>query len=240
MNNPNGPYPGRQLFTGLTVENKPCFAYLVTGRSAASRERIATPLENGVRIGPLGGLQYDPLRHYSAVKYSRSSGILAVSNGIQTEAIFEMYQLLFNTSGKPGKEYLESILEGAGAEPDPPINTPRIAGVITRSSGGEPVFIIGIKASGKAARAWQNPATPGKIFGVAVYRGDMDSPQATDPDSTPSQIEFKEKSPRELAELLFDISGATSKGSDIRVCSVGGVRSENRQWEIFIKNVHAI
>ena len=109
MKNPNGPYPGRQLFVGLTSEKKPCFAYLITGRSPASRERIATQVENSIRIGPVGTVQYDPLRHYSAVKYDSVSGILTVSNGIQTEAIFETYKLLHNTGNHPGQEYLEKI-----------------------------------------------------------------------------------------------------------------------------------
>ena len=103
MNNPNGPYPGRQLFLGLTLEDEPCFAYLVTGRSPESRERIAIPLDDGIRIGPIGNLRYDNLRHYSAVKYDNKSGIAVVSNGIQTEAIFETYRLLYNTGSYPGQ-----------------------------------------------------------------------------------------------------------------------------------------
>ena len=46
MNNPNGPYPGRQLFLGTTVDGRRAFAYLVTGRSPASPERKATVREN--------------------------------------------------------------------------------------------------------------------------------------------------------------------------------------------------
>jgi IMP cyclohydrolase len=148
MKNPNGPYPGRQLFLGLTPDNQPCLAYLVTGRSPASRERIAVAIENGVRIGPAGGAVYDPLRHYSALKYDNPSGVMAVSNGIQTEAIFETYKLIHGTGNQPGKDYLEKILDGAGAEPDPPINTPRIGGIATQTQQGKPVLIIGIKTFG--------------------------------------------------------------------------------------------
>ena len=94
MKNPNGPYPGRQLFLGLTKDEKPAFAYLVTGRSPQSRERKAATKENSIIMGPIGKLPYDPLRHYTAVKYDSSIGLLAVSNGIQTEAIYETYKLL--------------------------------------------------------------------------------------------------------------------------------------------------
>ena len=114
--NPNGPYPGRQLFIGMTLNGNPAVAYLVTGRSPASRERKASPLDNGIIIGPLGNQPYDPLRHYTGLKYDNVSGIMAVSNGIQTEAIFETYKLLFNTNSMPAKDYMETILEGAQAE----------------------------------------------------------------------------------------------------------------------------
>ena len=96
MPNPNGPYPGRQLFVGLTTDGRQALAYLVTGRSAQSRERKATLRDNTIIIGPLGNVPYDPLRHYTAVKWDDASGVVAVSNGIQTEAIYETYRLLHN------------------------------------------------------------------------------------------------------------------------------------------------
>ena len=82
MNNPNGPYPGRQLFIGNNGNGNPSFVYLVTGRSMGSRERIATRMENKIIMGPIGNQAYDPLRHYSAVAYDSNSGIIVISNGI--------------------------------------------------------------------------------------------------------------------------------------------------------------
>ena len=49
MKNPNGPYPGRQLFLGMTASGKPAFVYLVTGRSPQSRERKASQIIDWVR-----------------------------------------------------------------------------------------------------------------------------------------------------------------------------------------------
>ncbi len=240
MNNPNGPYPGRQLFLGLTQESQPCFAYLVTGRSLASRERLAVAIENAVRIGPVGTAQYDPLRHYSAVKFDPLSGILAVSNGIQTEAVLETYKLLHYTGNHPDMSFLEKILDGAGAEPDPPLNTSRIAGIITKGGDGKSVFIIGIKAYERPAKGWQISPSPGTITGISTYKGDMEKPEDTDPNSTPAKLEFKGHSPQELADFLFDISAAHYKGADVRVCSLGGIRFDNRQWDLAIKNVFTI
>ena len=163
--NPDGLYPGRQLFLGMTMSGSPAVAYLVTGRSTASRERKASPLNNGIIIGPIGNQTYDPLRHYTGVKYDNTSGIIAVSNGIQTEAIFETYRLLFNTNSLPSKDYLEKILEGAQAEPDS-LHTPRIAGVITQNNNNEPVFIIGIKRYDMSAKTFRREATPGASLSI--------------------------------------------------------------------------
>jgi IMP cyclohydrolase len=235
MNNPNGPYPGRQLFLGLTSENKPCFVYLVTGRSPESRERKAVQFEEVIRIGPLGAAAYDPLRHYSAVKINNKNGLATVTNGIQTEAIFEMYNLLFNTANKPGQDYLEKLLDGAGAEPDS-LHTPRIAGVIARHNNN-PVFFLGMKGFNTPARAWQIEPKSGALTGISTYRGDMEKAEARNPQDLLPVLEFEGKSAGDMAEFLFSISASVSKGNDIRVCTVGGVFSKG-QWEIALKNVH--
>ncbi len=236
MNNPVAPYPGRQLFLGLTQKNHPFFAYLITGRSPESRERKAVQVGNVIRIGPLGDQPYDPLRHYSAVKFDNASGIAAVSNGIQTEAIFEIYRLLFNTASAPAADYLQKIMEGAGAEPDS-YHTPRIAGLIT-GTFEKPVFILGIKAAASPARAALVKPSAGRMIGVSTYRGSLESPDARDPSAAFPEIEFAGSDAAELASFLFDISRAEYKGNDIRVCAVGGVCSSQGVWHFSIKNVH--
>jgi IMP cyclohydrolase len=239
MQNPNGPYPGRQLFLGLTSQQEPAFAYLITGRSPESRQRKAVKVENTVRIGPLGNQPYDPLRHYSSLKYDNASGVAAVSNGIQTEAVFEMYKLLFNTSSQPGKEYLEKILDGAGAEPDS-YHTPRIAGVIITSAEKKtaPVLIIGVKAFNLPAKAWIVEPTPGLFFGISTYKGQMENPVARNPDDVLAKLELKGNSPAEIGAQLFDISAASYQGNDIRVCTVAGISENKNDWSISIKNVN--
>jgi IMP cyclohydrolase len=238
MNNPVAPYPGRQLFLGLTKDNLPFIAYLVTGRSPESRERKGVLVEDVIRIGPLGNQAYDPLRHYSAVKFDNASGVVAVSNGIQTEAIFETYKLLFNTASLPSADYLQKIMEGAGAEPDS-YHTPRIAGLITSPAdkGGKTVFLIGIKAASQPARSISVAPEAGRMIGISTYNGSMDNPEARDPAAVLPEMEFKGSTALELATFLFDISAAEYKGNDIRVCAVGGIRARSG-WHFSIKNVH--
>jgi IMP cyclohydrolase len=238
MGNPNGPYPGRQLFLGLTVDNNPCFAYLVTGRSPESRERKAVAANDLVRMGPIGNVEYDPLRHYAAVKFDSSSGLLSVSNGIQTDAIFEAYKLVLNTVSPVTGDAMQVLLEGAGAEPDS-YHTPRIAGVVTNSQDKtKPLFFVGMKAFTSPAKVTQIDPKPGTVIGISTYKGSLDSPEARDPGAALPEVNIKTKSAQDLAKYLFDISEVLYKGNDIRVCTVAGVRSKGQGWSLAINNVH--
>jgi IMP cyclohydrolase len=238
MENPNGPYPGRQLFLGLTADKNPFFAYLVTGRSPESRERKAIAVNDLVRMGPIGNVEYDPLRHYAAVKLDNSSGLLSVSNGIQTDAIFEAYKLIFNTASPVVKDSMQVLLEGAGAEPDS-YHTPRIAGVVTSSADKtRPVFFIGMKAFTSPAKVTQIDPKPATMIGISTYKGSLDNPEARDPGAVLPEVNIKAKSAQDIAKYLFDISEVLYKGNDIRVCTVAGVRSNNQSWSIAINNVH--
>jgi IMP cyclohydrolase len=218
------------------MSGSPAVAYLVTGRSSASRERKASPLDNGIIIGPLGNQPYDPLRHYTGVKYDNTSGIITLSNGIQTEAIFETYKLLFNTSSSPTKDFMEKLLDGAQAEPDS-LHTPRIAGVVTNSTDTKTVLIVGIKRHDMPAKAFQIEPKFGTLTGISTYKGSLENPESFDPSAGLATLDFKGKTPIELAEHLFEVSKAVYNGDDIRVCAVGGIRSEDkRTWQVAIRN----
>jgi IMP cyclohydrolase len=236
MNNPRGPYPGRQLFLGLTTDKRPALAYLVTGRSKESRERKAVQVDSTIRMGPLGDIAYDPLRHYTAVKYDNQSGIIAVSNGIQTETIYEIYKLLYNVGSPLTKDFMARIMEGANAEPDS-YHTPRIAGVVV--DGPNPTLIIGVKNFWQPAIANQLIPRPGTLTGISTYEGSMDNPVATNPTAALPDLKFEGKTPGELAKFIYEISQAEYKGDDIRVCGIGIMRSaDNKNWEISIINAH--
>ena len=238
MKNPNGPYPGRQIFLGMTKDERPAFAYLVTGRSPQSRERKATAKENSIIMGPIGNAPYDPLRHYTAVKYDNNIGLMAVSNGIQTEAIFETYKLVYHVKSKPTSGYLKKIMDGANYEPDS-LRTPRISGVITNTSDkNRPVFIISIKIAGKPAYTWSIKPKPGTLYGIATYQGNMENPGAYKADKGPTELKFSAKISHEIADFIYEISAATNQGDDIRVSAIGGMRGEDNAWKIALINRH--
>ncbi|OGO18867.1 MAG: hypothetical protein A2Z15_09295 [Chloroflexi bacterium RBG_16_50_11] len=238
MKNPNGPYPGRQLFLGLTKDEKPAFAYLVTGRSPQSRERKAATKKNSIIMGPIGKLPYDPLRHYTAVKYDSSIGLLAVSNGIQTEAIYETYKLLYNVKSTPVSGYLKKIMDGANFELDS-LQTPRIGGVISnREDNNKPVYIVSIKTAGKPAFTWQVKPKAGTLIGVATYHGNMENPGAFNTAKGPTELKFDADTPQEIADFIYEISAATNQEDDIRVCAIGGIRGEDNTWKVALINRH--
>jgi IMP cyclohydrolase len=169
------------------------------------------------------------------VKYENKSGIAAISNGIQTEAIFEMYRLLVNTAALAGKDYLEKIMEGAGAEPDS-YHTPRIAGVITaQGENATPVFIMGMKGYGQPARTFRIEFRPGTMLCISTYKGDMDKPEARDPRIALPEVDWSGKTAEELADFVFEMSAASYQGKDIRVCVVSGVLSGSKTWKLAIK-----
>jgi hypothetical protein len=131
---------------------------------------------------------------------------------------------------------MEKLLDGAQAEPDS-LHTPRIVGVVTNGAEGKLVFIVGIKRYGVPAQAFIVEPQPGTLFGVSTYKGSLENPESFDPSAGLTKIEFKGKTAIELAEHLFEISKATYNSDDIRVCAVGGIRSDDKHtWQIATRN----
>jgi IMP cyclohydrolase len=237
MKNPNGPYPGRQLFLGMNTDGNPAFAYLVTGRSPASRERIAKDMDNSIIMGPKDSAPYDWLRHYMATKVDNSIGLMTVTNGIQTEAIFEMYKLIYHTKHQPDKKYIQQVMDGADYEPDS-LSTPRISGVIMNPPGkAEPVYYVSVVTNGKPAAGWEVKPKAGRFYGVSTYRGDIEKPEAYDISKGPAELLINAKTPQEITTFIYDISAMEYQGDDIRVCAIGGVR-EGNVWKTALINKH--
>jgi len=239
MKNPNGPYPGRQIFLGKTAQGNPAFAYLVTGRSPASRARRATIRGNSIIMGPIDSSDYDWLRHYTAIKHDNNIGLLVVSNGIQTEAIFELFRLLYHTATKPDRSYLKKVMDGANYEPDN-LETPRIAGVITNPpSSSMPVFLLSIKVARKPAFTWRVKPAAGEFYGISTYEGDIENPKPYNPGKGPSTIMVMASRPKELAETMFELTKEEYKGDDIRVSAIAGIRDDdNVTWKLAHINRH--
>ena len=115
-------YPGRSIVLGKHKDGKHMvIAYFIMGRSVNSRNRIFVADGDGLRPQA-----HDPakLSDPSLVIYAPVrvlNGVQIVTNGDQTDTIYA-----FMSQGKT----FEEALRTRTFEPDPPIYTPRVSGII--------------------------------------------------------------------------------------------------------------
>jgi hypothetical protein len=124
----NNAYPGRGIVIGATPDGKHAVvAYFIMGRSENSRNRIFVKTADGVRTEAFDPSKMkDPsLVIYNAVRVLGNKTI--VSNGDQTDTIY---------AGLDAQKTFEESLQCREFEPDPPIYTPRISGVVRLKDGG--------------------------------------------------------------------------------------------------------
>ena len=193
-----------------------------------------------IRIMPSeSGAPFDSLRHYIAVKRDAGIKLAAITNGIQTEAIFEAYRLWINLGRQEiaeAPELLHNLLTNAGAEPDS-YHTPRIAAVISVPENGIPQAVIGTigETHGRTDEILVKPKYNGRLTVVSTYNGDMNNPEPNTHCPNLFSYECLAENQKELAKHIFGISAAQYQGEDIRVCSVAGVFA-NGKWNISIIN----
>lgn len=127
-------YPGRGLLVTRTPADGLCIAYFMTGRSAASRERTLILDGDSLYARPRGVTEHDPLRHYRAATVGAEWCV--VGNGDQVDTVITNLSTMEPSQAVQGIEY----------EPDPPLRTPRITAVASRTVGRS-TLIAGSRAS---------------------------------------------------------------------------------------------
>ena len=160
-------YPGRGIAVGTTPSGKTAFAYFIMGRSVNSRNRVFVKSADGITIYPFDETKVkDPsLIIYSPVR--RFSDKLIVTNGDQTDTIYEGFE--------KGISFADS-LKTRTFEPDAPNFTPRISAVIN----GDGTYSMSILKcidpdSGAAARyTFDYEPVPGRGRFIHTYAGDGD------------------------------------------------------------------
>ena len=123
----DNPYVGRGIVLGKSADGKSAVsAYFIMGRSKNSRNRVFTKRENALFTEPYDpSLVEDPsLIIYAAVR--EHEGRLIVTNGDQTDTIYEGL--------REGKCFRGS-LKSRAFEPDAPNFTPRISAMTTFGNG---------------------------------------------------------------------------------------------------------
>lgn len=134
------PYLGRGIFFGLSPDgNTALIAYFIMGRSENSRNRIFIKTEDGIRtkIVDPSELEDPSLILYVPVRQRESQVI--VSNGDQTDTIYEALLL--------GHSFQDALMTRT-YEPDAPHYTPRISGIFTLDKT-RPIYHLSILKRGK-------------------------------------------------------------------------------------------
>ncbi len=172
----NSRYPGRGIVIGQTPDARYFVqVYWIMGRSAGSRNRVFVADGNTVRTRALdeSALENPALVVYRPVRVL--NGCHVVSNGDHTDTIIDAIQ---------GGGTFESALNTRTFEPDPPILTPRIAGIVDLEDPCAAYKLAILKAVGPsgdaAARHYFNyeKAIPGIGHCVSTYSDDGDPPPA--------------------------------------------------------------
>lgn len=172
------PYHGRGIIIGKTPNQKHAvLAYFIMGRSENSRNRVFSN-ENGNDNLITKAFDDSKMTDPSLVIYSflrTYQDMTIVTNGDQTDNVYD-----FLSHGKT----FEDALRKRTFEPDPPILTPRISGIIDRKNGEFSYKMSILKSANgdesSARRYFFEYETPlaGKGHFIHTYQGDGEIPQS--------------------------------------------------------------
>jgi len=136
-------YPGRGILLGRAEDGSSVIAYFIMGRSENSRNRVFVEEGTDMRtkaFDPSKMTNPDLVIYYPVRRCGEDT---VVTNGDQTDTVVEFL--------KQGKSF-EDALRTRTFEPDPPIYTPRISGLL-HADGSYQLSIL--KTSGKNPEAAQ-------------------------------------------------------------------------------------
>ena len=165
-------YPGRGIVFGRTADSRAvAAAYFIMGRSENSKNRIFEAEGRGIRTKVFDESKMtDPsLIIYSPV--SICGNMMVVTNGSQTDTVCEYIR---------NGESFDEALRTWSFEPDAPIYTPRISGMLDLADGAYRFSLI--KADGEpepgCVRCFfeYEASVPGEGHIIHTYAGDGDSP----------------------------------------------------------------
>lgn len=162
-------YVGRGIVIGKSPDGKKAVsAYFIMGRSANSRNRVFTERGGALYTEPFDpSMVEDPsLIIYAAMR--RFENKLIVTNGDQTDTIYEGL--------KNGLSFSDS-LKSRCFEPDAPNLTPRISGMLTFGEGDFEYSMSILKSADPEGSAcnrytFDYPALPGLGHFIHTYIGD--------------------------------------------------------------------
>jgi len=179
-------YPGRGIIIGQNADGENIVtAYFIMGRSENSKNRIFEKTNDGIKTKAFdeSKLKDPSLVIYSPIKRYKNN--IIITNGDQTDTIYD-----FLSSGKS----FEDALRTRTFEPDPPILTPRISGIITIRDDGFNYKLSILKSDGgnenhalKYFYEYETPE-PGKGHFIHTYKHNANVPPSFE--GEPKKIEI--------------------------------------------------
>ena len=160
-------YPGRGIVLGKSADGqKAVIAYFIMGRSENSRNRIFVEEDGGLRTQA-----FDPakLKDPSLVIYwpvRKFGAATIVTNGDQTDTIYEFLA---------AEKTFEEALRMRTFEPDPPILTPRISGLVHKDGSYRRSILKSANGNAESTQRffYENPQpVAGEGHFIHTYLGD--------------------------------------------------------------------
>ncbi len=178
-------YPGRGIMIGKSEDGRYAVtAYFIMGRSVNSRNRVFEAEGENLRTKAFDpALLSDPsLVIYFPVRMCKDGMI--VTNGDQTDTVYEFLQA--------GKTF-EEALRTRTFEPDPPILTPRISGILEYGKGEYSYKLSILKSTDgdenyAQRQFFEYEAKPGLGHFIHTYQGDGDPVPSFEGEPTPVQL----------------------------------------------------
>jgi len=200
-------YPGRGIMIGQSADGGNIVAaYFIMGRSENSKNRVFEKTADGIRTKAFDESKltdpslviYSPIRKYE--------NEIIITNGDQTDTIYDFLS--------QGKNFADA-LRTRTFEPDPPILTPRISGIITISRDSFYYWMSILKSDNgnenHALRYFYGYETPesGKGHFIHTYKHNADIPPSFE--GEPKKIDINGDI-KDFSEIIWE-----SLNSDFKV-----------------------
>jgi len=247
-------YPGRVIIIGQSTEAHNVVIYAITGRSASSQaRRLVADKEHGtIKVRPTDEQVLKTgnanLLVYPSIRLDELNNIF-VSNGIQTDLIYEVVHPGFDDADAP-RNALELLMDAfslpdlvedidiTAYEPDNPNFTPRISGVVYPNGENAALFIVKRAEDDSAMRQFfEVPLIPGKGKMIATYTGENVNPLPSFK-GEPIDVSLPYAKVEEAVNAMYDAMAPKEGKPDFRVSTAGVYVSKDKIVSMAVKNRH--
>lgn len=225
-------YLGRLIILGKDGTKKnDVIVYALTGRSEPSRARVIKDEKGTIKTSVTDMDQLKKgnpkLLIYNCIR--RFHDTFAISNGAQTDIIYNTIKKLWNDKLSPTENLIKSFdkpyfIEGNNEgefidlstyEPDKPNFTPRINGIITRD--GAALSLVKCIDGLEVKQFFEVPLIPKKGFCLSTYQGKNVTHNQSIPsfEGEPFPVRLYGDDPEQVAKDVYEALGPKKQGKGI-------------------------